>query len=220
MQSRSYGERAKIDWYVIACCSINSSNNGDYSIGLNGGNLLQSFSGENNTNVIGRQSVTAAVSQDSGSNPLFSWEFDVNGAAVATRPLWQIDNNGSTQFELQANGNLNLEGNSIINYAPFVQTIATASSITPNADQDNDVVITALAANLTINLPSGTAKDGQTILIDITDNGTSRTLTWNGSYVEFVTAPTATVINKSVLVGLRYSGSRTQWEIVSIVNEP
>ena len=101
---------------------------------------------------------------------------------------------------------------------PRVQSVTSASTITPNADNDDMVDVTALAVNATIAAPSGTPVNGQKLIIRIKDNGTSRTLTWNSAYVNAGgTLPTATTAGKVHHVGLIYNSNTSQWMCVAAV---
>lgn len=103
--------------------------------------------------------------------------------------------------------------------APNVQNVASASSITPTFSNDT-VKVTALAANLTINAPTGTAIDMAGLVIRIKDNGTSRTLTWNSIFRAVgVTLPAATTINKTLYVGAIYNTEDTKWDVTAVALE-
>ena len=101
------------------------------------------------------------------------------------------------------------------------QSIASASSITPTGNyKENEYYVTALADDLTINAPSGTASNGNTLLIRIKDNGTSRALTWNAIYTFIgTTKPETTVISKVLYIGAIYNSTSSKWEVVSVNEE-
>ena len=91
---------------------------------------------------------------------------------------------------------------------PTIQSTASTATLTPNANEDDQVVVTALAANMTIAAPSGSPVQGQKLVIRIEDNGTSRTLTWNAIYeVVGVTLPTSTTASKKIYVGCIYNST-------------
>lgn len=97
---------------------------------------------------------------------------------------------------------------------------ASTASLTPDSDANKLEAIRSLAANLTINAPSGTPVDGQSLIIRIEDNGTSRTLTWNAVYeVVGVTLPTATTISKKIYVGCIYNAANSVWDVVAVNQE-
>lgn len=102
---------------------------------------------------------------------------------------------------------------------PSVQSLATGSSVTPNGNPAGDdmIVITALAANLTINAHSGTPVQGKVLIFRIKDNGTIRTLAWNAIYRAIgVTLPTATVANKTFYIGFIWNATDSVWDCVLV----
>src|SRR5580765_6890093 len=79
-----------------------------------------------------------------------------------------------------------------------VQTLTSASTITPDAANDI-VAVSALAANATIANPTGTATVGQGFVLSILDNGTARTLTFGSNYVAMGAAfPITTTAGKLI----------------------
>ena len=119
------------------------------------------------------------------------------------------------RMRIAPNGNVTLS-NKII---PNVQTIASAATITPNADTDSQVSVTALAVAATIAIPSGTASDGQRLMIRFEDNGTARALTWTttaGGYREVgLTLPTTTTATKVLYVGCVYNALDGFWDVIA-----
>ena len=100
---------------------------------------------------------------------------------------------------------------------PRVSSAASASSLTPTIASYDMYAYTALAANLTINAPTGTPVDGNKLIFRILDNGTSRTLTWNATYTAIgVTLPTATTVSKTLYVGCIYNAAATRWDVISV----
>lgn len=99
---------------------------------------------------------------------------------------------------------------------PAVQTITTASTVTP-VSTDDLVEITAQAAALTVADPSGTPANGWGLVIRIKDDGTSRAITWGSGYRAIgVTLPTATVVGKQHYIGAIYNGAATKWDVVAV----
>lgn len=102
---------------------------------------------------------------------------------------------------------------------PSIQTIASSATITPNADTDSQVSVTALAVAATIAIPSGTASDGQRLMIRFEDNGTARALTWTttaGGYREVgLTLPTTTTATKVLYVGCVYNALDGFWDVIA-----
>lgn len=101
-----------------------------------------------------------------------------------------------------------------------VGTTASSSSLTIAGDDVDMYTVTALAADITINAPSGTPTQGQTLLIRLKDNGTGRLITWNAIFRAIgVTLPTTTTANKTMYVGCVYNTTDSKWDIVSVNEE-
>lgn len=97
---------------------------------------------------------------------------------------------------------------------------ASASSLTPDVSVGDIYAYTALAANLTINAPTGTPTNGDKLIFRLLDNGTSRTLTWDSTYTVIgVTLPTATTINKTTYVGCIYNANNTRWDVIAVATQ-
>jgi hypothetical protein len=103
---------------------------------------------------------------------------------------------------------------------PRVSSASSASSLTPDISAYDQYAYTALAANLTINSPTGTPVDGNKLIFRILDNGTARTLTWNATFVVIgVTLPTTTTVNKTTYVGCIYNANNTRWDVVAVATQ-
>jgi hypothetical protein len=100
------------------------------------------------------------------------------------------------------------------------QTVTSAGTVTPNADTNDRVIITAQAADLTLANPSGTPYDGQKIIIRIKDNGTARAIGYGSEYRALgVTLPTTTVISKTLYLGMIRNAADTKWDVVAVGQE-
>lgn len=98
---------------------------------------------------------------------------------------------------------------------PRVQSVSSSATVTPNADSDDAVKITAQAANLTIANPSGTPVAMQALIIRIKDNGTARTITYGSQYRAIgVSLPATTVISKTIYLGLIWNSEDTKWDVI------
>lgn len=98
---------------------------------------------------------------------------------------------------------------------------AGGATATPTGDASrNELLVTAADANLTIAAPSGTAAQGNVLIIRVKDNGTSRTLTWNAIYRFFTTKPAGTTVNKTAYYGVRYNATDTRWDVIAYAVEP
>jgi hypothetical protein len=101
-----------------------------------------------------------------------------------------------------------------------VQTVASSATVTPSADSDDDVVITAQAAGLTIANPTGTPTEAQTLTIRVKDNGTTRTIAFGAAYRAIgVTLPTATTASKTIYIGCKYNSTDTKWDVNAVATE-
>lgn len=103
---------------------------------------------------------------------------------------------------------------------PRVSSTASASSLTPTIANFDQYIYTALAANLTINAPTGTPVVGNKLLFAIKDNGTSRTLTWNAAFAPAgVDMPTSTTAGKWHYIGFIYNATAAKWHCIAATEE-
>lgn len=104
--------------------------------------------------------------------------------------------------------------------APIDNTTATASTLTPDIDENEQETVSALASALTIAAPTGTPSNGLKLIIRLTDNGTGRGLTFNAIYRAIgVTLPTTTTANKTIYIGCVYNATATKWDVIAIKEE-
>jgi len=101
-----------------------------------------------------------------------------------------------------------------------VTTTASAATVTPNADTDDIVTITAQAAGLTIANPTGTPTEGQRLLIRLKDNGTARAVGFGANYRASadMPLPTTTILSKTMYMGFIYNSTDTKWDFVSYID--
>jgi hypothetical protein len=82
---------------------------------------------------------------------------------------------------------------------------------------------TGLTGTVTFAAPSGTAVDGQKLLIRLKDDGTARTVNWttsSGGYRAIgVTLPSGTTANKITYLGCLYNSSEVFWDVVATVTQ-
>lgn len=103
---------------------------------------------------------------------------------------------------------------------PRIVSITSAANIAPTSDTADQYNVTALATDANFDAPSGTPTIGQKLIIRITDNGTSRNLTWNAIYrVIGTTLPVITVSNKMIYVGCIWNGITSTWDVVGVAQE-
>lgn len=80
--------------------------------------------------------------------------------------------------------------------------------------------VTALAENCTVQTPTGTPTEGQSLLLRFKDNGTARSITWGAIYRAIgVSLPVATVTGKVLYVSMVYNSVATKWDVLSVVRE-
>ena len=102
------------------------------------------------------------------------------------------------------------------------QWVTNAATVTPNMDADDCVSVTALAQACQFLNPTGTAVNGDTLIITVKDNATARALTWDTAYVAGgVALPTTTVLSKILTVGFRYNSANSlnKWQCVAVASE-
>jgi len=103
---------------------------------------------------------------------------------------------------------------------PRVSTSATLTTLTPDVSAFDQYCLTAQASALAINAPTGSPVDGTKLVIRILDNGTSRALTWNGTFTAIgATLPTATTISKMTYVGCVYNAANTRWDVLAVATQ-
>lgn len=98
-------------------------------------------------------------------------------------------------------------------------TVTAGATPTINTDNGDIFTITGLAANitsLTTNL-SGTPNDGDMMLMEITDNGTARTITPGASFAgttAFAITALTTITSKKLSLLWKWSSAISKWELV------
>jgi hypothetical protein len=104
-----------------------------------------------------------------------------------------------------------------------VQSVSNAATVTPSADSDDCVDITAIAQAFTIANATGTPTNMQTLIIRILDNSVARAITWESAYVDGgVALPPTTVAGKIHTIGFVYdtANSLNKWLCVSSIVQP
>ncbi len=114
--------------------------------------------------------------------------------------------------------------NAAADSALAVTATASIASPTPTrTKQRNLFELTAQAVTGTFQPPTGTAQDGDTLLIRIKDNGTARALVWNGTAYAAggVALPANTTTGKYLHLGFQYvtSNSLNKWMLLGSAQE-
>lgn len=102
-----------------------------------------------------------------------------------------------------------------------IGTVASTGSLTINTDDYDVYTVTALAAGMTINAPTGDLLySGKKLTLRIKDNGTARALTFNGifRFSSDLSAPTTTVVNKTMYLGFMYNDEDSKWDCIAKLN--
>lgn len=103
---------------------------------------------------------------------------------------------------------------------PRVSSTTSTGSLTPDISAYDQYCLTAQAATLTINAPTGTPVDGNKLIFRILDSGVSQTLTWNVTYTAIgVTLPTSTTAGKMTYVGCIYNAANTRWDVIAVTTQ-
>lgn len=99
---------------------------------------------------------------------------------------------------------------------PRVTETASNTAPAPDVSTTDMYVITALAGAITLGIPAGTPVQGQKLIYRIKDNGTARAIGYNAIYRALgITAPTTTVISKTLYIGCIYNSTDARWDILA-----
>jgi hypothetical protein len=112
--------------------------------------------------------------------------------------------------------------NKRINPRAFVTT--TGVSLTPDISQFDLYVFTALAADVSVNPPTGTPVNGNKLVLRFKDNGSSRNITWttggaNSYRAVGVSLPASTSVSKVTYVGCMYNADETFWDVLAVTTQ-
>lgn len=103
----------------------------------------------------------------------------------------------------------------VISWARRVVTVTQTATPTINTDNTDIASITGLAqaiTSMTTNL-SGTPAAGDALIIEITDNGTARAITWGSSFESsgYIALPTTTVLSTKLTTGFFWNAATSKW---------
>jgi hypothetical protein len=103
-----------------------------------------------------------------------------------------------------------------------IDTVTSASTITPTADTADQYNVTALATTASFAVPSGTPTDGQKLSIRIYA-GTTQTISWvttaGGYRVIGTTLPLSVPATKTIYVGCVYNAADSFWDVVAVATQ-
>jgi len=101
-----------------------------------------------------------------------------------------------------------------------VGSIASTDSLTIDIDSYDIYCVTALGEEITVNEPSGTPTNGQTLIIRFLDDGTGRTINWNAIFRAIgVDLPSGTTASKTLYVGLMYNSADSKYDVLAVGEE-
>ena len=96
-------------------------------------------------------------------------------------------------------------------------SVASVSALDIDSNITDISEITAQAAALTINAPTGL---GRRLVIRIKDDGTARGITFNAIFRGIgITLPTTTTASKTLYLGLIYNTADTKWDVIAFKEE-
>jgi len=163
-----------------------------------------------NTNVITIKDANLTIQNSSDTTK--QAKFDASGISTSTTRTYTLPNANTTLVGTDVAQTLT---NKRIN--PRVYSTTSTSSLTPDSDSYDRIDITALAANITINNPSGTPVNFQQLMFRIKDDGTARTITWGSNYQSVgATLPTTTTAGKWMYIGLVYNSAASKFDCVAV----
>jgi len=101
-----------------------------------------------------------------------------------------------------------------------VQTAATPVVI--DTDQYDQVYVYQQLTALAFGNTTGTAAEGQALLVRVRDNGVAIPITWSSNWMTAtsVPLPTATVASKTLSLGFRFNGLYAKWQMLALAQEP
>jgi len=126
------------------------------------------------------------------------------------------DDDGTLNAAAKTEVLASLQGETI-RTAPRISN-ASRGNISPNIDTYNYYRRTAQAAAITIANPTGTPNNGDGLLIELQDNGTTRAITWGSNYavdsIYGLALPTTTVAGKTHFITFIWNATVSKWVAV------
>lgn len=103
---------------------------------------------------------------------------------------------------------------------PSPKIITSTASLTPVVGTDEFIAVNALAEPMTINNPTGTAVEGQTITFKIIASGGGHTLTWGNKYTQFSAGiPNTAVDGTPMYIYTTYDAFLDLWRVINVIIE-
>jgi uncharacterized delta-60 repeat protein len=121
---------------------------------------------------------------------------------------------GLTFSQVDADGNLSYVGSGISTPNLNIQSVISASTVTPNSLNDL-VKVTDQSGPLFLANPSGTASEGKFMRIRIKDNGSTQSLTYDTKYRAFCDdLPSTTVEDRTLYLDTIYNEIDDKWDVL------
>lgn len=151
--------------------------------------------------------------------------FTLQKSGTGIKAIFNLDNLASSNKTFtfpNATGTFSLIANTetLTNKRVTKRVVTVTQSATPTINTDNTDVasITGLAqaiTSMTTNL-SGTPVAGDLLMIQITDNGTARAITWGASFQSTtISLPTTTVISTMLRVLFQWNTVASKWDCLA-----
>lgn len=109
-----------------------------------------------------------------------------------------------------------IQNKRIIKRAPPITQSATPIINTDITDVAHITGLAQAITSMTTNL-TGNPQEGDTLRIDITDNGTARAITFGASFEAGLALPTTTVISTRLDIGFVWNSVTSKWRCVASV---
>lgn len=216
MISGSLGEMSIFD---RALSTRTNTNAGDRFVQYNSSKLFRIYTDVNNDILtlsasgslglgIGSASASARLHAISTTEQL-RLGYDTSNYLTAT-----VSSTGVVTFDAVGSGKSFLFVEPSFTAIPTITTAADGT-LTINVANTEFAERTGLTATTTIET-TGTAINGQKLIIRLKDNGTSRSLTWNAIFVQGgPSLPTATTAGKWMHLGFIYNSTNSKWMLVA-----
>lgn len=160
------------------------------------GTIQVQLIGEANYNVDGTRTFGASL----------EWQrFTINRAHLAVSANWDTNDCG---LEIVAGtgttATITVDGIYIVLLPTSSASVAYGSTVTPNFGLYNNLKIGTLTGAITIANPTQNVSPGQRVSIDLTCDGTGRTITWGTAYK---CAKTSITASKRIVIDFLYDGT-------------
>lgn len=171
-------------------------------------NAVQTFVGVEADGQLVKETKTQTLTNKTLTNPVLNG--DISGTAFLDEDDMASDS--ATKAASQQ---------SIKTYVGKQTSIASSATPAPTGDaKHNELYITALAAAAAFANPSGSAVNGNKLIIRVKDDSTGRALTYGSEYRALgVTLPTTTTSSKTLYMGFLYNSADTKWDLVASTEE-